>query len=185
MSYGAFQWNEDDDDDWMESEDSDSDDSSRFKEVLQAVKNGEKDSKTELAWFMLSGCGGAEIDEEGAFALLEERVADNDVEAMWMKGICKEFGIGCEQDVEEAELLYQQSCINGNAIGKFLSENGRNIRGSGFFKYSFSLLRIRSDCFLKAMIVILSEMDEDVKKRLDVLLSIAPWTSLDCTRKQK
>ena len=63
-----------------------------------------------------------------------ERVKDQDSEAMWMLGLCYEFGMGCEQDIEEAVKLYEQCCDNGNVIGKFLCENGKDKKGSGVMK---------------------------------------------------
>ena len=88
-----------------------------------------KNEKTKQAWLMLSGLGGVDVDEDGAVALLEKRVKEGDTDAMWMLGICYEFGIGIEQDVEQAEKLYQQSRDGGNEIGKFYVSHGG--RGSG------------------------------------------------------
>ena len=68
-----------------------------YKEVEKAVDSGDNSAKTKLAWYLLSGCGGAEVDKERAVKLLKERVeADKDGEAMWMLGICNEYGIGCD-----------------------------------------------------------------------------------------
>ena len=107
----------------------------RYRNVLRAVEGGDNKAKTKLAWYKLSGYGGAEVDEDSAVILLEERVKDNDAEAMWMLGLCCEYGMGCEQDLERAETLYKQSCDGGNAIGKFLKESGENNeRGSGIMK---------------------------------------------------
>ena len=94
-----------------------------YKQLVVAVGNGEKKAKTKHAWYKLTGCGGAEIDKDDAVALLEERVKDKDSEAMWMLGLCYEFGMGCEQDVEEAVKLYKLCCDSWNEIGKFLCEN--------------------------------------------------------------
>ena len=105
-----------------------------YKEVVHAVENGDNKAKTKLAWYKLTGCGVAEIDKDDAVELLEERVEDKDIEAMWMLGLCYEFGMGCEQDIEEAEKLYKQCCDNGNVIGKFLNENGKDERGGGVMK---------------------------------------------------
>ena len=102
-----------------------------YKELLGIVESGDNKAKTKLAWYKLTGCGGAEIDKDDAVVLLEERVKDEDTEAMWMLGLCYEFGMGCEQDVEEAEKLYQRCCDDGNAIGKLLYENWEDERGSG------------------------------------------------------
>ena len=80
---------------------------------------------------MLSGLGGVDVDEDGAVALLQERVKEGDTDAMWMLGICYEFGIGIEQDIEQAEKLYQQSRYGGNEIGKFFVSHEWCERGSG------------------------------------------------------
>ena len=103
----------------------------KYKEVKSAVERGDNKAKTNLAWYKLSGYGGVEIDMKNAFVLLEERVEDEDIEAMWMLGLCYEYGMGCEQDLEKAELLYKQSSDNGSVIGKFLFENGKYERGCG------------------------------------------------------
>ena len=102
-----------------------------YNDFVSAVEGGDNNAKTKLAWYKLSGCGGAEIDEEGAVALLEERVKDKDVEAMWMLGLCYEYGMGTEQDLKRAERLYKQSRNGRSEIGKFLAKNGRFERGSG------------------------------------------------------
>ena len=102
-----------------------------YKTVLEAVKNGDNKSKTKLAWFKLSGCGGVKIDEDEAVVLLEERVKDKDTDAMWMLGLCYEYAVIYKQDIKRAESLYEQSRDGGNIVGKFLAENGKNERGSG------------------------------------------------------
>ena len=108
-----------------------SNEQSQYKDVVRAVESGDNKAKTKLAWYKLSGCGGAEVDEEGAVALLEERVKDKDVEAIWMLGLCYEYGMGCEQDIERAETHYGESRRGGSVIGEFLAEHGREERGSG------------------------------------------------------
>ena len=103
-----------------------------YKEVVKAVESGDNSAKTKLAWYLLSGCGGAEVDKERAVKLLKERVeGEKDGEAMWMLGICKEYGIGCEQDLKGAEGLYKECSESGNVVGKFFVENGKDERGSG------------------------------------------------------
>ena len=84
-----------------------------------AVESGDESAKTKLAWLMLSGLGGAEVDEDRAVVLLEERVKDRDGDAMWMLGVCCEYELGIEQDLERAEALYKQSSEKGNEIGMF------------------------------------------------------------------
>ena len=106
-----------------------------YKEVEKAVESGDNRAKTKLAWYLLSGCGGAKVDKERAVKLLRERVEEEkDGEAMWMLGICKEYGRGCEQDLKEAEGLYKECSECGNVVGKFFEENGKDERGSGVMK---------------------------------------------------
>ena len=107
---------------------------SEYKEILRAVEGGDNEAKTKLAWYKLSGCGGAEVDEDGAVVLLEEREKDKDVEAMWMLGLCYEYGMGVEQDLKRAEELYKGSSEDRSVIGKFLAEHGEEERGSGRMK---------------------------------------------------
>ena len=99
-----------------------------YKELLRAVEGGNSEAKTQLAWYKLSGCGGAEVDGDGAVALLEERVKDKDVEAMWMLGLCYEYGMGVEQNLKRAAKLYKES---RSEIGEFLVWYERGDRGSG------------------------------------------------------
>ena len=112
-----------------------------YKGVVSAVESGDNKAKIKLAWYKLSGRGGAEVDEDGAVALLEERAGgeDKDAEAMWMLGMCCEYGMGCEQDLERAESHYKQSDECRSVIGKFLVENGGDERGCGVMKVAGSL----------------------------------------------
>ena len=103
-----------------------------YRDALSAVEGGDESAKTKVAWYKLSGRGGAEKDEDGAVALLEERVKDGDAEAMWMLGECNEFGIGTEQNIERAEMLYKQSSEKGNNIGAFFVSHRWYERGSGY-----------------------------------------------------
>ena len=103
-----------------------------YKNVMSQVESGNAEFKTRLAWFKLSGRGGATKDEDGAALLLEERVKENDKEAMWMLGLCCEYGMGCKKDFERAKTLYKQSCDSGSVAGCFLAWNQTN--GSGVMK---------------------------------------------------
>ncbi len=100
-----------------------------YKSAIESVEKGDESAKTKLAWYKLSGVGGCEIDTNGAVALLEERVKAYDTEAMWMLGVCYEFGIGCKQDIERAEELYKESSNKKNNFGKVLLENERRSGG--------------------------------------------------------
>ena len=104
------------------------------REIVHVVERGDNKAKTKLAWYRLSGRGGSKVDVDEAVALLEERVKDKDAEAMWMLGLCYEYGMGCEQDLKRAEELYKHSCECGSVIGKFLTENGKDKRGTGIMK---------------------------------------------------
>ena len=101
-----------------------------YNEVSKEVESGDNSAKTKLAWLKLSGLGGAEIDEDGAVVLLEERVKEGDSDAMWMLGVCYEYGRGIEQDIERAEKLYKESRERGNEIGMFFESHGKE-RGGG------------------------------------------------------
>ena len=68
---------------------------------------------------------------DGSVKMLEERVKEKDGEAMWMLGLCKEYGRGIEQDIEGAVKLYQESKEAGNEIGEILVIQGGQGRGSG------------------------------------------------------
>ena len=103
-----------------------------YEDALNAVERGDNSAKTVVAWYKLSGHGGAVKDENGAVVLLEERVKERDAEAMWMLGVCDEFGIGTEQNIERAEELYKKSSERENKIGKILMKNKRYERGSGY-----------------------------------------------------
>ena len=95
-------------------------DEGQYEAAIHLMEKGEQKAKTDVAFFKLSGLGGAKIDADGAVVLLEERVKDRDSEAMWMLGICCEYGIGIEKDVERAKLLYERSRKARNAVGKLL-----------------------------------------------------------------
>ena len=103
----------------------------QYKEIVKAVESGDNKAKTKLAYYKLSGYGGCEIDVDEAVVLLKERVKDKDTDAMWMLGLCYEYGMGCEQNLKEAESLYEQSCDYGNIIGEFFIGYGRFKRGTG------------------------------------------------------
>ncbi len=104
---------------------------SDYNNVLSAVERGEESAKTKLAWYKLCGLEGAKKDVDEAVALLKERVKAGDGEAMWMLGICKEYGIGTERDIEGAEKLYSESNERGDATGEVLMTKKEYGRGSG------------------------------------------------------
>ena len=82
----------------MSSEASD-DDEKLYREALKMMESGVESAKTKVAFYRLSGRGGAEIDAKGSVSLLEDRAKELDGEALWMLGLCCEYGIGTEQAV--------------------------------------------------------------------------------------
>ena len=101
-------------------------DAQQYREAVSRMENGDVKAKTKV--------GGVEIDEEGAVAQLEECANNGEGQAKWMLGLCCEYGMGIEQDIERAELLYQQSKEGGNVVGEFLLKNGKDERGSGVMR---------------------------------------------------
>ena len=78
---------------------------------------------------MLEGSHGMARDADAAVALLEEKVKDRDAEAMWMLGVCCEYGTGMEQDVDRALKLYQRGAKQGNTAAKLLTDKLKNKNG--------------------------------------------------------
>ena len=85
----------------------------------------------EKARWMLEGSHGMARDADAAVALLEEKVKDGNAEAMWMLGVCCEFGMGTEQDVARAEQLYERGAAQGNATAMLLTDELKNKNGRG------------------------------------------------------
>ena len=83
------------------------------------MRSGDEKAKTKVAFFKLSGRGGVDVDEDEAVVLLEERVKDGDCEAKWMLGLCCEYGIGTEQNIERAQNLY----VDSGSVGFFFFDS--------------------------------------------------------------
>lgn len=81
-----------------------------------AVQEDQDNQKTKLAWSLLAKHDRQQEDAEEAVKLLEEQVCEGDSEAMWMLGLCKEFGMGTEQDCDEAKKLYEKSHAKDDAL---------------------------------------------------------------------
>ncbi len=103
----------------------------KYDDVVEDSKRGLVSAKIKLAWLKLSGLGGAEKDEDSAVVLLEERAKDQNGDAMWMLGLCYEFGLGTERDPERAQTLYEQSGERRSTIGRILASRKREDRGTG------------------------------------------------------
>ena len=97
----------------------------QYREAVCALQRGDESAKTIIAYYKLTGCGDVRRNQDEAIAMLEERVEKGDGEAMWMLGLCCEYGLGIKQDLQRAEELYQKSSEGGNVVGEFLQKNGK------------------------------------------------------------
>ena len=91
----------------------------------------QQEKTTMNARWLLEGSHGMARDADAAVALLEDKVKDGDAEAMWMLGVCCEFGMGTKQDVERAEKLYERGAEQGNATAMLLTDKLKNKKGRG------------------------------------------------------
>jgi len=103
----------------------------QYKETLKAIESGDEKAKTKLACYKLSGFGGCDVNVDEAITLLKKRVEEKDTDAMWILGLCYEFGKGCKQDLQEAVSLYKQSSDGGNEKGRLIYMNDIGGRGTG------------------------------------------------------
>ena len=106
----------------------------QYQEAVSLMENGNARAKTKVAYYKLLGYGGGEVDKDEAVALLEERVKDRDSDAMWMLGLCCEYGIGTEQDIKRAKLLYGRSRKARNDVGNCLWWNVKEGRGNAVLR---------------------------------------------------
>ena len=84
---------------------------------------------TNLAWQLLAQHG----DAKDAVEILQQKVNEDDYDAAWMLGLCKEYGIGTAQDIPGAELLYTRHRFYFDHGLASKQEYGR---GSGVMKLS-------------------------------------------------
>ena len=96
----------------------------------QKQQERQEEKVTEKARWMLEGSHGMTRDADAAVALLEEKVKDGDIEAMWMLGVCCEFGMGTEKDVERADQLYKRAAEQGNTQSQLLAQRQSSWFGS-------------------------------------------------------
>ena len=101
------------------SEKNDCSDEAQYREAVRSMNNGDDSAKTTVAYYLLTGKGGAEYNPEKAVALLQER-ALIDAKALWMLGLCHEYGFGIEKDAILAGQLYGRSASAGNTVGHLL-----------------------------------------------------------------
>ena len=93
---------------------------------------------TEKALWMLEGSHGMARDPHGAVELLQRQVVEHkDAEAMWLLGLCCEYGMGTEKDTQRAEQLYQQAAQQGNKAAQLLVVKlNKEDRGCDYMKMS-------------------------------------------------
>ena len=88
-------------------------------------------TQTEEALWMLEGSHGRKRDECAAVSLLEKIVEEkHDPDAMWLLGVCCEYGMGTQKDVERAGRLITEATQKGSKpamklSGKLMNKNGR------------------------------------------------------------
>ena len=71
-------------------------------------------------------------DADGAVVVLQQQVDEhNDAQAMWLLGLCCEYGMGTEQDTQRAEQLFQQAAQQGDETAKLLVDKLKNDNGRG------------------------------------------------------
>ena len=76
---------------------------------------------TEKALWMLEGRDGMARDADGAVVVLQQQVDEHhDAQAMWLLGLCCEYGMGTQQDTQRAEQLFQQAAQQGDETAKLL-----------------------------------------------------------------
>ena len=81
---------------------------------------------------MLEGSHGMARDADGAVVVLQQQVDEHhDAQAMWLLGLCCEYGRGTEQDTQRAEQLFQQAAQQGDETAKLLVDQLRNSSGRG------------------------------------------------------
>ena len=103
----------------------------RKQEAMSKRQSQEHGMTTEKARWMLEGSHGMARDAEAAVALLEERAKDGDAEAMWMLGVCCEFGMGTEQDVARAVRLYKGAARKRSTAARVTLDRLKNKNGRG------------------------------------------------------
>ena len=94
---------------------------------------------------MLEGSHGMARDADAAVALLEEKVKDGDAKSMWMLGVCCEFGMGTEKDLDRAEQLYERGAEKRNATAKLLTDKLKNKNGRGCTQMDLSCEQERAN----------------------------------------
>ena len=84
-----------------------------------------------MAQRMLEGSHGVVRDEKAAVTILEALAKGGDGEAMWVLGVCCEYGMGTEKDTKRACELYKGSAKKGSKHGRMLATKIVNRNGRG------------------------------------------------------
>ena len=65
--------------------------------------------------WMVERALGMARDADGAVVVLQQQVDEHhDAQAMWLLGLCCEYGLGTDQDTQRAEQLFQQAAQHGD-----------------------------------------------------------------------
>jgi len=120
----------------------------QYEKAVGLMNSGDDSAKTTVAYYLLTGKRGADYDAEKAVAMLQER-ALKDKKAVWMLGLCHEFGIGIEKDIVLAKELYGRSW--GSEVGKLLGL--RDTMGGDFDDLMRSLFQGLFRVLLRGMTV--------------------------------
>ena len=71
-------------------------------------------------------------DADGAVVVLQQQVDEHhDAQAMWLLGLCCEYGMSTAQDTRRAEQLYQQAAQQGDETAKLLVGKLKDLKGRG------------------------------------------------------
>ena len=88
-------------------------------------------AEKEKALLLLEGDHSTKEDACTAVAMLDRLAKEGDSDAMWILGVCHEYGMGVAQDVKAADQLYTRSAQKRNPIAKLLVGKLKNRNGRG------------------------------------------------------
>ena len=77
-------------------------------------------AEKEKALLLLEGDHSTKEDACTAVAMLDRLAKEGDSDAMWILGVCHEYGMGVAQDVKAADQLYTKSAQKRNPTAKLL-----------------------------------------------------------------
>ena len=121
-------------------------------------------------------------NEEKAVAILQECAKKQDSKALWMLGLCYEYGIGVEVDEDHARAMYSQASTMGSNIGTFLYKNiTKNGAGDDSLFLCGMSKKLKRTC-IEAYVGLLHSCNFTGTKlgidELDPLMALCPWSSV-------